>query len=157
MFSEMPKKKPLTHEDCLFRFCAVCTNLRGLKVERKVSEKEEKKIQKFNPLYKRGSSYFPQGLCSTCQIFLLNLNDPHDQPIEQCSTEDSEAVQSGDGDKGSMREEKEEERDRGEGKKRKRLLPNIEPLFPENFLCFLPHDTRNAPQVSCKIGRLKRT
>ena len=142
----MPKKQALTHEDCLFRVCAVCTNLRGVKVERKVSEEEERKIQVFNPLYKRGSIYFPQGLCSTCHIFLLKRKD-------------AEAVQGGDEEKGSMRDENEDEGVRGEGKKRKRPLPNVEPLFPENFLCFLPHETRNAPQVSCtcrwcKIGRL---
>ena len=130
----------------------MCTNLRGLKVERKVSEEEEKKIQDFNPLYKRGSTYFPQGLCSTCHIFLLNKVHPHDQPTEQCSTEyaeaeqggdaeaeqggdaeqsgDAEAVQGGDEDIGSMREEREEEQIGEEGKKRNRPLPNVEPLFP---------------------------
>ena len=114
---------------------------------------------------------------------MLNKEDPHDQPTEQCSTEyseaaqggyaeaeqggdaeaeqggDAEAKQGGDEDKGSMREKREEERVGGEEKKRKRPLPKIEPLFPENFLCFLPHKTCNAPKVSCtcrwcKIGRL---
>ena len=135
---------PLTHEECLFRVCAVCTNLRGIKVSRPVSEKEEKKIQVVNPLYKRGSKYFPQGLCSTCHVFLLSRKEKdddmpdlarggdevcQDQPIEQ------------------------------EQEKETKPLPNIEPIFPENYHCFLPHETRNSPQGPCtcrwcKIGRL---
>ena len=116
----MPNK-PLTHDECLGRVCAVCTNLRGLKLTRKVSEEEEKAIQEFNPLFKRGSRYFPQGLCNTCHVFL--------------------------------------KRGRGEEEEGKSSLHNIEPILPENYHCFLPHETRNAPQVPCtcrwcKIGRL---
>ena len=64
----------MSHEDCLKKVCAICTNLNGKKVHRGVSETEEKLIQKLVfPSYRRGSLYFPQGLCDICQRKLLRM------------------------------------------------------------------------------------
>ena len=65
MFQMAPS---LSHEDALKLVCAVCCNLRGKKPTRGVSDKEEENIQTFVfSGYRRGSPFYPQGLCAGCQ------------------------------------------------------------------------------------------
>ena len=96
-------------------------------------------------MFKKGSRYFPQGLCNTCHIFLLSRKEKSDD------------LAGGGGDEVCQDQEEGEEKE-SRGEEKKRSLPNIEPIFPENYHCLLPHETRNAPKGPCtcrwcKIGR----
>jgi hypothetical protein len=66
---------PLTHDQALYLVCAVCTNLRGTKPSQKVSAKVEELVQKYVfPAYRKGSPYYPQGICNTCRDLLQKMN-----------------------------------------------------------------------------------
>ena len=68
--------KGKSHEENLKLVCAVCTNLRGKKATRGVSDSEEQDIKKFAfSAYQKGSIYFPQGLCETCHGHLRKLKN----------------------------------------------------------------------------------
>ena len=67
---------PLTHEECLRLVSEVCTNLRGSKAKRGVSEREVDLIRKHVfPGYQKGSIWFPQGLCTSCSADLHVLDN----------------------------------------------------------------------------------
>ena len=67
-------KRGRTHEENFKLVCAVCTNLRGKKASRGVSDEEEKDIQKVVfKSYNKCSIYFLQGLCNTCAVYLCKL------------------------------------------------------------------------------------
>ena len=62
----MPKKK-MFHEEARQLVCCVCTNLRGNKAIRVVSDAEEKVVRdKVYTGYDSSSDYFPSGICKAC-------------------------------------------------------------------------------------------
>ena len=70
----MPKGA-LSHEAALKLVCAVCTNLHGRKAARTVTETDAVRIEKFVfGGYQRGSTVFPQGICTVCQRQLCDLD-----------------------------------------------------------------------------------
>ena len=67
----MPKG-PLTHEKCLTKVCAICTNLIPKRAERGVSKEDERLIIKHvNKAYSKESILCPQGLHHSCRQMLI--------------------------------------------------------------------------------------
>ena len=68
--------KGKSHKENLKLVFAVCTNLRGKKATRGVSDSEEQDKKKFVfSAFQKGSIYFPQGLCETCHGHLRKLKN----------------------------------------------------------------------------------
>ena len=104
----------MTHEECLKKVCAVCTNLHGKKASHSVSDIDAARIKTLIfPAYVKGSVHFPQGLCTTCYNQLVRLDKELGQSIEE----------SDGGTSGS------------------KISPNL--LLPSDYMCDLPYETRS--------------
>ena len=69
----MPKEK-MSHDQARQLVCCVCTNLRGSKAIRAVSDAEEKVVRdKVYSGYDSSSDYFPSGICKACIFFIKKL------------------------------------------------------------------------------------
>ena len=63
-----------THEECTNLICAVCTNLHGSKAQRTISSGQALMVKKHVfPSYIKGNLSLPQGICNTCRIQLIKL------------------------------------------------------------------------------------
>ena len=124
----MPKGS-LTHEECLSKVCALCTNLIGVKATRLISEKQAEFIKKYIfSGYRKNSKYFPQGLCMKCHNLLDRLKK---------EKEEEEQKQVPDQDKEPMLDQE------------ARVRSKVQLLLPENYHCGLPHETRSKQGASC--------
>ena len=104
----------MTHEQCLKKVCAVCTNLQGKKANRSVSDIDAGRIKSLIfPAYVKGSLHFPQGLCTTCYNQLVRLDKVSEQSIEY-------------GDDGTSETN---------------AASNL--LLPNDYICDLPYETRS--------------
>lgn len=127
LFRKMPRAC-LTHEECLGKVCAVCTNLHGQKASRKVSDAQIECIQKYIfSGYRKDSIYFPQGICNTCSRHLRELKQEKEQQELELETVPKDSIQQ----EGGTNQSK------------------VKLLLPEDYHCSLPHDTRSRQGVTC--------
>ena len=115
----MPRNA-LSHDDCLALVCAVCTNLHGKKARRRITESEAGIIgRKVFSSYQKGNPSFPQGICTTCENHLRQLKK---EEMEEDSTWQADGVE------GGLKESNE---------------TAVKLLLPDDYHCFLPHQTRS--------------
>ena len=87
MWDRPPPHRALSHQECLAKVCAVCTNLRGEKAGRRVREVEVELIRRHvHSGYLLGSDIFPQGVCTKCGYDLKLLEKCSCRPTMAVST-----------------------------------------------------------------------